>query len=268
MRRPLPLAFRPAVTALALLIAAPAYSAFDEAAALRASQQALGREVRDVSFVAATGERLQLADLRGKPVVISMIYTSCAGICPATTRQLAAAVRVARGALGPAGFTVLSVSFDTARDTPQALQAFAVAQRVADPRWWFVTASPEDIARLAADTGFWFVPGAGIFDHLIQITLLDGRGRVVRQLYGNEFGALEFTDPLRKAALGAPITDSPFRSLINRVRLLCTVYDVRLGRYRVDYSLALSILIALTTLIAVLIVVARAWRGRPPRGAA
>ena len=268
MWRPLPLAIRPAAIALALFVAAPAHSAFDEAAALRASQQAIGREVRDVSFVTATGERLRLAELRGTPVVISMIYTSCAGICPATTRQLAAAVRVARGALGPSGFTVLSVGFDTVRDTPQALQAFAAAQHVADVRWWFVTASPEDIAHLAADTGFWFAPGAGMFDHLIQITLLDGRGRVVRQLYGNEFNALEFTDPLRKAALGAPLVGTPVRSLIDRVRLLCTVYDVRLGRYRVDYSLALSILIALTTLVVVLVLVARAWRAGPPRGAA
>jgi protein SCO1/2 len=269
MRSVLSLAIRPAVSALALLgAAAPAHAAFDEAAALRASQQALGREVRDVSFVTAAGERVRLADLRGKPVVISMIYTSCAGICPATTRQLAAAVRVARGALGPSGFTVLSVGFDTLRDTPQALREFATAQRVSDPRWWFVTATPEDIARLTTDTGFWFAPGAGMFDHLIQTTMLDGRGRVVRQLYGNEFTALEFTDPLRKAALGAPFSDSPIRALFNRVRLLCTVYDVRLGRYRVDYSLALSILVALTTLVGLLVVVVRAWRGGPPPGTA
>ncbi len=268
MRTALSLAVRPAVLALVLSVAVPAHAAFDEAAALRASQQALGRKVRDLSFLTATGERTRLDELRGKPIVISMIYTSCAGICPATTRQLASAVRVARGVLGPSGFTVLTVGFDTAHDTPQALRAFAAAQRVADPRWLFVTASPDEIARLAADTGFWFAPGAGMFDHLIQITILDGRGHVVRQLYGNEFNALEFTDPLRKAALGAPLSETPFRALFDRVRLLCTVYDVRLGRYRVDYSLALSILIALTTLVAVVVVVARAWRGGPPRGPA
>ena len=268
MDRATSLAVRLAALALALLAVRPAQAAFDEASAMRASQQAVGREVRDVTFLTANGERVRLADLRGKPVVISMIYTSCAGICPTTTRQLAAAVRVARGALGPSGFTVLSVGFDTERDTPRALQDFATAQRAGDERWWFVTAAPDDIARLAADTGFWFAPGSGMFDHLIQTTLLDGRGRVVRQLYGNEFNALEFTDPLRRAALGAPLSGSPVRTLFNRVRLLCTVYDVRLGRYRVDYSLALSILVALTTLVALLIIVAGAWRGGRPRGTA
>ena len=223
--------------------------------------------MRDVGFLTDTGEQVRLSDLRGKPVVISMIYTSCSSICPLTTRQLAAAVRVARGALGPSGFTVLSIGFDTARDTPQALHVFAAEQGVSDPRWWFVSASPEDIARLSADIGFWFAPGSGgMFDHLIQTTLLDGRGRVVRQLYGNEVSGLQLADPLRRAALGAPLGGKPVRSLFDRVRLLCTVYDVRLGRYRVDYSLALSILIALSTLIALLIVVARAWRHGLTRG--
>ena len=268
MRRAPALAFGHALLALALLAPPPARSAFDEAAALRASQAALGREVRDVTLLTAAGRPLRLTELRGRPVVISMIYTSCAGICPATTLALAAGGRVARGALGPEGFTMLSVGFDTARDTPQALQAFASAQRVNDPRWLFVSASEADIARLGQDTGFWFAPGAGMFEHLIQTTLLDSRGRVVRQIYGNRFTPLEFTDPLRTAALGAPLGAAPVRSLIDRVRLLCTVYDVRLGRYRVDYSLALSILIAITTAAALLTFVARAWRRGPPRGRA
>jgi len=268
MRAALRRALRCGALALVLLAAVPARAAFDEAAALRASEQAVGREVRDLAFVTADGRRLRLAELRGKPVVISMIYTSCASICPATTRQLAPAVRLAREALGPEGFTVLSVGFDVAHDTPAALREFAAAQHVSDARWWFVSASEADIAQLAADTGFWFAPGAGLYDHLIQTTLLDGRGRVVRQIYGNEFRGVELADPLRKAALGAPLAAAPVRSLLARVRLLCTVYDARLGRYRADYTLALSILIALTTLLAMLIWLLRSWRSGRPRGAA
>ena len=211
-------------------LAGPALSAaFDTAAALRASQGALGTEVRDVGFVDQHGERLRLTALRGHPVVISMIYTSCASICPTTTRQLAAAVQIARGALGTDGFSVLSVGFDTAHDTPKALQAFASERHIQDPRWYFVTATPEAIRQLATDTGFWYRPSGGMFEHLIQTTLLDARGRVVRQVYGNEFSPLTLMDPLKRLALGAPLGDAPLLSLIERIRLLCTVYDVRLG---------------------------------------
>jgi len=242
--------------------------AFDEAAAIRASQQAIGREVRDVGLVSSSGERIRLADFRGRPLVLSMIYTSCAGVCPTTTQKLAAAVQVARGALGPDGFTVLSVGFDTLRDTPQALREFAAAQRVGDGRWILATGAPEEIEKLANDTGFWFSPGSGIFDHIVQTTLLDARGRVLLQLYGNEFRPLDLAEPLRKAALGAPVSGATPSSLISRVRLLCTVYDARLGRYRTDYSLALSILIALSTLIGLLVIVARAWRSAARGGVA
>jgi len=91
--------------------------------------------------------------------------------------------------------------------------------------------------------------------------LLDARGRVVRQVYGNEFSPLTLLDPLKRLELGAPLGDAPVLSLIERIRLLCTVYDVRLGRYRFDYSLALGVLIALSTALVVLVLVARAWRG-------
>ena len=259
----------PLPAALLALLTSPAPAAgFDEGLALRMSQQVIGHEVRDLSFVASNGERMRLADLRGQPVVISMIYTSCAGICPATTRQLSAAVRVARGAVGPGGFTVLSVGFDTTHDTPQALHDFAVTQHITDPRWHFVTASRDDIAQLAADTGFWFAPGAGLFEHLVQTTLLDGRGRVALQLYGNEFRPLDLAEPLRKAVLGAPRAAGLVLSSSGRVRVLCTVYDARLGRYRADYTLALSILIAASALIVLLVIVARAWRFGGRRGAA
>jgi len=245
---------------LGLLLLSGRAVAFDEAAALRASQQAIGTEARNVSLTSSAGERIRLEQFRGHPLVLSMIYTSCAGICPLTTQRLAAAVRVARGALGTDGFTVLSVGFDTARDTPQALREFAAEQRVGDAHWILATGAPEQIETLAHDTGFWFVAASGSFDHLAQTTLLDARGRVVLQLYGNEFQPLDLAEPLRKAALGAPVSGAAPWSLLSKVRLLCTVYDARLGRYRTDYSLALSILIALTTLSGLLVIVSRAWR--------
>jgi len=247
--------------ALAALAGAALGADFDPKAALQASRSALGTEVRDIEFLDQHGGRLRLRALRGHPVVISMIYTSCASICPTTTRQLAAAVEIARGALGADGFSVLSVGFDTAHDTPKALQAFAEERHIEDPRWYFVTATPAAIRRLAADTGFWYAPSGGMFEHLIQTTLLDARGRVVRQVYGNEFSPLTLLDPLKRLELGAPLGDAPVLSLIERIRLLCTVYDVRLGRYRFDYSLALGVLIALSTALVVLVLVARAWRG-------
>jgi len=254
-----------ALAAIVATVSPTAVAGFDESAALQASQGALGREVRDVEFIGSRGERPRLAALRGQPVVISMIYTNCSSVCPATTRHLAQVVRSAREALGASRFTVLSVGFDPVHDTPQALGAFAREQRIDDPQWLFVSTTPQGVRRLADDTGFWFSGSGGFYEHLTQTTILDARGRIIRQLYGDGFAGPQFIEPLRRAALGAPIVDAPFASLVTRLRLLCTVYDARLGRYRFDYSLALSMLIALTTLLVVLGLVARAWRATSVR---
>ncbi len=251
---------------LGLALQPGAAAALDDAAAMRDSQAAIGREVGDVAFVTSAGTTVRLGALRGKPLVISLIYTSCAGICPATTRQLAAAVQVARGILGVDGFNVLSVGFDVARDTPQALGAFAAQQRAGDAHWLFAGGSQDAVDALARDTGFRFAPLGGGFEHLIQTTVLDGRGRVVLQLYGNEFRPLDLAEPLRRIALGAPVTSPSPSSLFARVRLLCSVYDPALGRYRTDYTMALSLAIAVSTLVGLLAIVIRAWRHGARRG--
>src|SRR4051794_9935114 len=41
-----------------------------------------------VSLIDATGRPFELASLRGKAVVVSFIYTTCNGSCPATTHTL------------------------------------------------------------------------------------------------------------------------------------------------------------------------------------
>ena len=64
----------------------PAASSFDYDQALAVSQAAIGRSVSNVEFTAADGRRLTLADFRGRPLVVSMVYTSCHEICPMTTR--------------------------------------------------------------------------------------------------------------------------------------------------------------------------------------
>ncbi len=70
----------------------PAASAFDYDQALAISQAAIGQRVADIEFTAADGRKLRLDDFRGKPLVVSMVFTSCYEICPMTTRFLSGVV--------------------------------------------------------------------------------------------------------------------------------------------------------------------------------
>jgi protein SCO1/2 len=72
-------------------------------------------------------------------------------------------------------------------------------------------------------------------------------------------------DPLKRLVLGTSTSDGPLADFLNKVRLLCTAYDPRSGRYRFDYSLILEIAIGLSCAIGMAVFLGRAWRqGRTP----
>ena len=61
-------------------------------------------------------------------------------------------------------------------------------------------------------------------------------------------------------AAGAPAPVSNMSELIERVRILCTVYDPLTGRYRLDYALFIELFAGLTVLGATAHYLVREWR--------
>ena len=60
-------------------------------------------------------------------------------------------------------------------------------------------------------------------------------------------------EPLRRLLRGAPAAvPSGLGELIERVRIICTVYDPETGTYRTDYGLILEIAGGVTFLLAML----------------
>ena len=245
---------------LALVVATALGADFDPDEAMRNSQAAIGRAVGDHELLTHRGERLQLSTLRGRPLVVSMIYTSCVHICTPTTMELRRAVREARAALGESSFTVLSVGFDTRNDTPERLASFARSLHIEDPQWHFATADETTVAALSRDLGFVYEPAVGGFDHLVQTTILDEQGRVFRQLYGQTFKGPVLIDPLRRVRLGASPLAAGAPGVLERVRLLCTVYDPKSGRYRFDYSLILAAVLGIGCFVVIAVFIGRNWR--------
>lgn len=228
--------------------------------ALRRSQAAIGGTVADHRFVDHRGQDLQLGALRGRPVVLSFIYTSCAFICPTITTSLARVTDIARETLGKDRFTVVTVGFDVRNDTPQALRRYAAERGIEAPDWYFASGDQATVDALADETGFSYVPLAGGFDHLTQVTILDADGRVYRQVYGPEFQPPMIVDPLKRLALGMAVGEQPMADFLSRVRLICTSYDPKSGRYRFDYSLILEIAIGVSCALAALAFVVHTWR--------
>lgn len=233
---------------------------FDYDLALATSQAAIGSEVGDYRFVDTDGEVVTLGQLRGKPLVLSMVYTSCYQICPMTTRHLSKIVQKARAALGDDSFTVVVVGFDTAVDTTDAMRYFGAKQGVSDQNWKLLSTDSQTIKGLSQDLGFLYYPSSNGFDHLIQATIIDAGGRVYRQVYGQVFDTPLLVDPLIELVLGREAPEQPLlANLVSKIKLFCTTYDPVRDGYYFDYSLFLGMLIGATIILFAGTVVVRGW---------
>ncbi|MFO1316987.1 MAG: SCO family protein [Burkholderiales bacterium] len=228
--------------------------------ALALSQRALGNTVGDYTLHDGAGGRVRLADLRGRPLVLQFVYTGCFQVCPVTTKVLDRAVGQAQRALGSDAFHTITVGFNLPFDTPAAMRDFQRRQAIARPNWDFLAADAAAVDGLARATGFAWTPTAAGFNHLTQVTIVDANGRVYRQVYGDAFDATMLVEPLTQLVAGAPAAAPVLADLAERIRILCTVYDARTGRYRLDYALLIEIFVGLTVLGAVLWYLAGEWR--------
>ena len=143
-----------------------------------------------------------MRDYRGKPLVISLIYTACSSVCPPTTQHLINAVNEAAGSFGPDSFNVLTVGFDARNDTPGRLAQFASMQGIKFNNWRLASADPATIEALLRDLGFSYIAIAGGFDHVTQTTIIDRDGKIYRPVYGDDFPLPMFIEPMKDVIYG------------------------------------------------------------------
>ena len=130
-------------------------SPLDERKALAFSQSVIGKPIGDYMLVDRDGQPVRLSRYRGKPLLVSFIYTGCFQICPTTTKFLAKAVAAAAtDALGEGSFNVVSIGFNLPFDTPSAMRTFAKQQGVTAKNWEFLSPDPATLEALTQDFGF------------------------------------------------------------------------------------------------------------------
>ncbi len=157
----------------------------------------LNRPVPDIAVRTPAGPT-QLSALWGDgPLVLTMVFTRCAGICSPYLRAL----RRADEALDlPDDVRRVVISFDP-RDTPHDLQRTGDHLGVTGhPGWVLGVADPTDVERLARALGFWFEwdEDRRQFDHpALLVGIRDGR--VARLLVGGSVTAVRLGEVVREA---------------------------------------------------------------------
>jgi protein SCO1/2 len=195
---------------------------------------------------------------------VSFIYTGCFQACPATTRALAESVSALQARFGERQFNVVSIGFNQPADSPQAMKAFAAQHGISRANWNFLSAPAAVVTPLTREFGFQYAPTPAGFDHVLQVSLLDAEGRIVRQVYGDRPAVEVLGKALEQLLAGQPLAadEGLVAGLLDRIRILCTVYDPRTDSYRVDYSLAWEIAGGLSFILFVALYMLNEWRVR------
>ena len=152
----------------------------------------------DTKLVDQNGKQVSLASLKGKPMVVDFIYTSCPGPCMMETVKLANVALRLGSDLG-SKVTIVSISVDPEHDGPKQLLDYSRQQGADEKGWYFLTGSPRDVDRALA--GFKIsreIGPDGSVGHLVDMMLIRPDGRLVNEYNGEVVKAESIVDDVRK----------------------------------------------------------------------
>jgi protein SCO1/2 len=146
----------------------------------------------EFALTSQDGTPVRLADLRGKVVAVTFIYTLCTSTCPVLT-PLMSRVQDQLGADFGKNVAFVSITIDPERDTPEVLRLYAEAFGADRAGWSFLTGTPAAIQDVARRYGvFASNNAAGDIDHTFLTSIVDRRGFLRVQYLGVRFDPDEF----------------------------------------------------------------------------
>lgn len=164
------------------------FQAFTTETARRLAVLAHPVAVPAVMLETQTGELINLADLRGRWLVIDFIYTRCASLCVALGSEFARLQDQLAEAIALDRVMLLSISFDPSYDEPRELAAYLQRSQSRGAGW--LAARPTDAAELRQLTqrfGVTVIPDEyGGYTHNAAIHVVDPQGRLVEILDQDE----------------------------------------------------------------------------------
>jgi protein SCO1 len=134
----------------------------------------------EIHLVDQHGATVSLAALKGKPVLIDFIYTTCASACPLLTARFAQVADKLGGELG-SGITMVSITIDPERDHPAQLLEYAKTHSANRGGWLLLTGKPADVESVLAIYGLKrHRESDGTIDHVTTSYLLGRDGKQIR----------------------------------------------------------------------------------------
>jgi len=164
-----------------------------------------GDTLIDGAFVDQDGRRIRLHEWRGRPLILSFIYTRCPlpDFCPAIESRLATVQQRIKTDPTLRGTAIVAITIDPGYDTPAVLKQHAAA-RGADPAIWrFVTGTAAEIDTFGRQFGIMVRRGDGSpndIEHNLRTIVVSRDGRIVHVEDGAAWRVEDLVGALRRAA--------------------------------------------------------------------
>lgn len=150
------------------------------------------QSVPEFTLVDQYRRQVKFSDWRGKVVAISFVYTKCSfpEYCFRLSNNLGLVAKRFPGRMGK-DLVLLTITFDPATDSPEALSKYSENWKASGKGWYFLTGASEDVKRVCLMFGMNFWPEMGMLTHTMHTAVIDRQGRLVTNLEGNEFSSVQ-----------------------------------------------------------------------------
>lgn len=207
-------------------------------------------------FRDSDGHKVKLGDYfnQDKPVVLSLVYYRCPGICNAVMNSQMLTYKELDLELGE-DFHAVTVSFDyTETHATAAAKKLNYMEMLGKPEafhgWHFLVGEQSSTDALCEAAGFSYeyVKESGEFAHQGGILFVTPSGRISRYIPGLEYPVKDTRLALMDASEGK------IGSIVDKLFALCFTYDPQTGVYGpiVNLSLVIGCLLAVASLAALL----------------
>ncbi|MGD2109277.1 MAG: SCO family protein [Phycisphaerae bacterium] len=183
-------------------------------------------DLDNYTFADEEGNPIALKELFDRPVVLTLVYFRCPGICTPLLQELSKNVNNCDLTPGE-DYRLVTISFDPTEtpDLARLKKANFVAtvdkKEVSAEDWRWLTGDEPTIKRITEAVGFRYIKDKNKVDyvHAATVIFLSEEGKIVRYLNGVQFNPAD----LKMAVIDA--TQGRARSFMRRVQALCYAYD-------------------------------------------
>lgn len=141
------------------------------------------------------GKTISLSQFKGKPVVLTFLYTHCPDVCPLTAEKIHTTMQ----SLGHSAYNaaVVAISMDPKGDTASTTQHFASVHELGN-YFYYLIGTHNELAPVWASYSVdaQAATSSGVVNHSSEIYVIDKQGNE-RALFDNNFSPSELASDLK-----------------------------------------------------------------------